>query len=447
MQEWGGKRYDTDWYEIDAEGNRTGDQKDWGADRAHAETQPGGAWNFSPEVIAANPVASDRTRPTYGTPTQPLPAPGSGVAGAAPYGTAPNGSTAGGATNYQVPSANSPAPAWMNWQPPSEYDYNTSAMGNLLGAPATGTPPATAGTNAPTAGRAPAGSVDYQAAENIRAQQQGGGRLPPEQPPPGGWGDDGGGQVSAGGSPSFNEATGTYTTAGVKSPTGSLGGAQANPITATLGSAPQPGAPGSLENSLYSSVTNQINGPTTVDRNDPAYKQQIDAYNANNQRATDRQRAVAAQRAHATGTDASGGYDGMINRVTQDQGLNESAFEAQLMDRLGTQNIERQSRAQQLGAGLIGQDKGNALTREQMAQQNTQFGTGQRNALWMNNQGNQLQRELGLGDLGIRQQGLSLQQQLGLGDLDYRRDALGQQLALSQAGLNQQALMQLLNGY
>jgi hypothetical protein len=82
-----------------------------------------------------------------------------------------------------------------------------------------------------------------------------------------------------------------------------------------------------------------------------------------------------------------------------------------------------------------------------MAQQNSQFGTGQRNALWMNNQGNQLQRELGLGDLGIRQQGLGLQQQLGLGDLDYRRDALGQQLALSQAGLNQQALMQLLNGY
>jgi hypothetical protein len=226
-----------------------------------------------------------------------------------------------------------------------------------------------------------------------------------------------------------------------------LGGAQAAPITPTLGSAPQPGAPGSLENSLYSSVTNQINGPTTVDRNDPAYQQQINAYNANNQRATDRQRAAAAARMHATGTDASGGFDGMVNRVTQDQGLNESAFEAQLMDRLGTQNIERQSRAQQLGAGLIGQDKGNALTREQMAQQNTQFGTGQKNALWMNNQGNQLQRELGLGDLGIRQQGLGLQQQLGLGDLDYRRDALGQQLALSQAGLNQQALMALLNGY
>jgi hypothetical protein len=82
-----------------------------------------------------------------------------------------------------------------------------------------------------------------------------------------------------------------------------------------------------------------------------------------------------------------------------------------------------------------------------MAQQNTQYNTGQRNNLWTSNQSNQLARELGLGDLGIRQQGLGLQRELGLGDLDYRRDVLGQNLALSQAGLNMDAMRALLQGY
>jgi hypothetical protein len=98
-------------------------------------------------------------------------------------------------------------------------------------------------------------------------------RLPPEQPPPGGWPTEGPTRL-----PPIQPPPGGWGAT-------ALDGERANPITATLGSAPQPGAPGSLENSLYSSVTNQINGPTTVDRNDPAYKQQVDAYNANPHRA------------------------------------------------------------------------------------------------------------------------------------------------------------------
>jgi len=59
---WRGKSYDTDWYEIDAFGNRTSDQKDWQANREwDAANDPAGAWNFSPEIAKANPVAWDTT--------------------------------------------------------------------------------------------------------------------------------------------------------------------------------------------------------------------------------------------------------------------------------------------------------------------------------------------------------------------------------------------------
>ena len=61
MPGFNGKSYDADWYPIDAMGVRQGD-KDWQANRDWAQqNDPAGAWNFSPEIKKANPVAWDKT--------------------------------------------------------------------------------------------------------------------------------------------------------------------------------------------------------------------------------------------------------------------------------------------------------------------------------------------------------------------------------------------------
>ncbi len=55
------QRYNMDWVPVDDMGNAIG-PKDWAANRRYDEqNDPSGAWNFSPEVKAANPVAWDQT--------------------------------------------------------------------------------------------------------------------------------------------------------------------------------------------------------------------------------------------------------------------------------------------------------------------------------------------------------------------------------------------------
>lgn len=198
-------------------------------------------------------------------------------------------------------------------------------------------------------------------------------------------------------------------------------------------------------------------GPATVDQNSPAYRGQVDAFNRNSQRAAERRRASEAQRAYAGGTLSSGGFDARVGQIAEDQGRDEADFEAGLQASELAAARDRQGRAQALGAGLLSQEQQQGL-QARLANQGSQLQT---NAL--NTTRDLGQRSLGLQDkFGtnadiLRRNALMLQQQLGLGDLDLRRlgltnqnsqfyDSLGQQLGLSTAAMNQQALLALLGG-
>ena len=273
-----------------------------------------------------------------------------------------------------------------------------------------------------------------------------------------------------------------------------------------LGAAPTVAAAGPTSQfgqSVQGSIQSGLAAPV-VNENDPAYRAQVDAYNRNSQRSAERMRASAAQRANATGTLGSGGFDAGVNRILQNQGAQEADFEAQLMQSELNAGRERQARAQQLGAGLFSQEQQQDLTTRLANQQGALTGMGMNNqrdlsnqntamqtlglnsgrdqanqaaqlqTLAMNNQrdltgyGAQNQRDLtryggqlqaGLANQGtqMQQRGYNLQRDLGLSDLDFRNrqsnqqneqyySGLGQQLGLETARLNQQALLSLMGG-
>lgn len=175
------------------------------------------------------------------------------------------------------------------------------------------------------------------------------------------------------------------------------------------GSAPvAPTGPSAFGQNVQSKLTSEMNLSPEVNTNDPAFQQQITAQRFGADRTADRARAAMAQRLHAQGTGASGGLDAGVGRIIADQGASEQAFEAQLLDKFRSQNLDRMGRALQLGTGLLSQEQEQALR------------------------------------AALTREGYGLQRELGLKDLDFRRDALGQQGALSQAQLDQQAMMALL---
>jgi|GEM_PF-4763809 len=285
-----------------------------------------------------------------------------------------------------------------------------------------------------------------------------------------------------------------------------LGQVQGPQALAQLGAAPTVAAAGPTSQfgqSVQGSIQSGLAAPA-VNENDPAYRAQVDAYNRNSQRSAERMRASAAQRANATGTIGSGGFDAGVNRILQNQGAQEADFEAQLMQSELNAGRERQARAQQLGAGLFSQEQQQDLTTRLANQQGALTGMGMNNqrdlsnqntamqtiglnsgrdqanqaaqlqTLGMNNQrdltgyGAQNQRDLtryggqlqaGLANQGaqMQQRGYNLQRDLGLSDLDFRNrqsnqqndqyySGLGQQLGLETARLNQQALLSLMGG-
>ena len=285
-----------------------------------------------------------------------------------------------------------------------------------------------------------------------------------------------------------------------------LGQVQGPQALAQLGAAPTVASAGPTSQfgqSVQGSIQSGLADPA-VNQDDPAYRAQVDAYNRNSQRSAERMRASAAQRANATGTLGSGGFDAGVNRILQNQGAQEADFEAQLMQSELNAGRERQARAQQLGAGLFSQEQQQDLTTRLANQQGALTGMGMNNqrdlsnqntamqtlglnsgrdqanqaaqlqTLGMNNQrdltgyGAQNQRDLtryggqlqaGLANQGatMQQRGYNLQRDLGLSDLDFRNrqsnqqneqyySGLGQQLGLETARLNQQALLSLMGG-
>jgi len=137
---------------------------------------------------------------------------------------------------------------------------------------------------------------------------------------------------------------------------------------------------------------------------------QVEVFRAQEQRNQERQRRAAAERAAASGTSQSGYLDQQIMQGIQDQGFNTAKF----------------------NAGLLGGEMDKRRTQLQAALQLAQA-TGDNEAA------RELQERLAQVSASMQQQGLNLQGQLGFGDLDLRR-------MLGMEGLNQRALEIIMGG-
>jgi hypothetical protein len=143
---------------------------------------------------------------------------------------------------------------------------------------------------------------------------------------------------------------------------------------------------------------------------DPILGPQTEVFRAANQRNTERNRRSAVERASAQGQNQSGYVDNLIQDGVQKQGFNNSQFNANLL------GGELTKRREELQAGL------------RMA-----AATGDAEAT------RELQTRLAQVSAAMQQQGLNLQGQLGFGDLDLR-------WALGSEQLNQNALQLIMRG-
>ena len=142
----------------------------------------------------------------------------------------------------------------------------------------------------------------------------------------------------------------------------------------------------------------------TPSLNDSILGPQTEVYRATQQRNQERNRRVNAERAAATGRGESGYLDNLINQGVQEQGFNTAQFNANLL------GGEMNKRREELQAALqLASATGNAEAARE------------------------LQQRLAQVSAMMQQQGLNLQGQLGFGDLDLR-------WALGSEGLNQNAL-------
>lgn len=179
-------------------------------------------------------------------------------------------------------------------------------------------------------------------------------------------------------------------------------------------SAPAPTGPTTdwqgLSNNVMGAINRDINRTGVVDQADPAYRQAVDANELQTNLAAQRARAAAVQRRAATGTGTSGAVDTDVNKILEDQALQNKTFEGNLLGQFRQQELARAQQGLQLGSGM--------LTAEQ-------------------------ERQL---RAALTREGYDVQRDLAADDLNFRRDALGQQLGLSQAQMDQQAMLALLGG-
>ena len=190
---------------------------------------------------------------------------------------------------------------------------------------------------------------------------------------------------------------------------------------------------------LVSSQLGQQPGNVTAD---PIYQQQTNAFNVANQRATDRQRAALAERAGATGTLQSGGFNSQVSNLLERQGERETGFAAQLAGQHLDRQQEQLQNAMSMALAIGNQDLARQIEQRMAANEQARIGLSQ--------QGLNLQGELGRGDLDLRR--YLGRGQLGLGLLgtllgnEQANNRLGFDYTQLQALMNRSAIMDLLNG-
>lgn len=237
--------------------------------------------------------------------------------------------------------------------------------------------------------------------------------------------------------------------------------AQAGPA-APAAPAP-PAAPSPLELQTQQALSELIaRSQQPISAQDSQLAPAANAYGRASNRAVERQRNAAAERANATGTLGAGSFDNELMQIEANAGAGQADYEAQLV--LGEMDKRREDLTQGIALAMqSGQfDKAQALQerlamlqaeiqQQQLALQ-TELGRGGldlqrgdldlRRVLGMG--GLDLQRELGRGGLDLQRQGLDLNRLLGLGDLDVRNKSLTQQGQLGRGDLGLRLLQSLM---
>jgi len=175
------------------------------------------------------------------------------------------------------------------------------------------------------------------------------------------------------------------------------------PTTTTPTTAQRPvGSQQTNDAAVWSKLTELLNKAPGYNREAPENALQLDVNRVGNQRAAERRRASAAERAAQEGWGNSGAFDVEIDKILNDQGMADTSFEAQLARDSVNRDRDEIMQALGIGAGLTGQGMSLAQQR-QLAELDAQ----------LRREGLSLQSLLGKGQLGNQLLGLLLNSQLG----------------------------------
>lgn len=224
------------------------------------------------------------------------------------------------------------------------------------------------------------------------------------------------------------------------SPTGTAPQAPQGPQSAqqVLTQTPQAGAPPTVAGAFQQSLLTKLSQPV-ASMDSPELQPALAANRLAEQRGMERNRAMLAERAAATGTNMSGGFETGLMGLAQDRAAREGQFAGQAVADLGRRQSAEIMQALGLTGGMLGQQDQLAL-QDKLAQLDAN----------LRQQGINSQTSLGQGDLALREK-------LGMGNLNLGllgmlqggqqfQQNLGAQMGIAGANLNQNALLGLLGG-
>jgi len=175
-----------------------------------------------------------------------------------------------------------------------------------------------------------------------------------------------------------------------------------SPMSPTGPPGTTPGPPQGHDSAVWSKLNELLTKKPGYNREAPENALQLDVNRVGNQRAAERRRSSAAERAAQEGWGTSGAFDTEIDKILADQGMADTSFEAQLARDSVNRDRDEIMQALGIGAGLTGQ--GMSLTQQrQLAELDAQ----------LRREGLSLQALLGKGQIGNQLLGLLLNSQLG----------------------------------
>lgn len=207
---------------------------------------------------------------------------------------------------------------------------------------------------------------------------------------------------------------------------------------AHVGQAPQPGQPATVAGSFQQALLNRLGSPR-ISASSPEVQPAIQANQMSEQRGFDRNRALLAERNAAQGLNNSGGNESMIRGLAQDRAGRESQFAGQAVMDANQRRDAQMVPLLSMTGGMLGD-----IDRAQLQRYGIDLDAALRR------EGLGASTSLGQGDLALREKLGTGNLNLGLLGLLQGGQQFGQSLASNNAqftaGLNQQALLNLLGG-